>query len=229
MPGGRPNLDVLAERHAIGYKCIWKLVHNAIIKAKVLRRRRERGQEDVRTNSAVYKRAKTYYADQRRDHPELNAERCAEYRVRVDQAARDRERYATDMNYQMRKKLRARVYGALVYRKTGRVHKTGTTFGEGSLTGCTVEEFKAHIEQQLHGGMTLATIQIDHIWPLALYDLSDPVEQRRAFSWRNCRPAWTKENLEKGMKVPEATLGATVPEWFRPPSHRRSPSLVERP
>lgn len=34
MPGGRPNLDVLAQRNAIGYKCIWKLVHNAIIKAK---------------------------------------------------------------------------------------------------------------------------------------------------------------------------------------------------
>jgi hypothetical protein len=42
---------------------------------------------------------------------------------------------------------------------------------------------------------------VDHIFPLAMANLEDPAELRAAINWRNCRPMWGVENLEKKATV----------------------------
>lgn len=71
--------------------------------------------------------------------------------------------------------------------------------------GCTVEEFKTHLENQFQPGMTWDNNthfgwHIDHIKPIASFDLSDPKQRDEAFHYTNLQPLWWKDNLRKGKK-----------------------------
>jgi hypothetical protein len=73
------------------------------------------------------------------------------------------------------------------------------------LVGCTLIEFRAHIESQWKPGMswdnyTLDGWHVDHIRPLASFDLADPAQQKAAFHYTNCQPLWAAENLSKNAK-----------------------------
>lgn len=84
------------------------------------------------------------------------------------------------------------------------------TTGGMRYVGCTVEELVIHLEDQFVEGMTwenhgLEGWHVDHIFPLSKADLTDPAQLRAAFDWRNLRPAWAAENIEKSDKIlPEA-------------------------
>lgn len=42
---------------------------------------------------------------------------------------------------------------------------------------------------------------IDHIRPLASFDLTDPIKFKQAVHYTNLQPLWQKDNLKKGKKV----------------------------
>ena len=42
---------------------------------------------------------------------------------------------------------------------------------------------------------------IDHIIPCSSFDLSIEENKLKCFSWKNLRPCWAIENLEKGNKI----------------------------
>lgn len=42
---------------------------------------------------------------------------------------------------------------------------------------------------------------VDHIIPCAVFDLTDPVEQKQCFHYSNCRPMWHIENIKKSDKI----------------------------
>ena len=72
------------------------------------------------------------------------------------------------------------------------------------LIGCSVEEFRAHIEDQWRHGMSWANWgqrsddwQLDHIRPVSSFDLSDSAELRKCFHFTNFQPLWTYENARK--------------------------------
>jgi hypothetical protein len=48
---------------------------------------------------------------------------------------------------------------------------------------------------------------IDHIRPLASFDLTDPKQQRQAFHYTNLQSLWAKENLSKGKKISCMSIG----------------------
>jgi len=71
------------------------------------------------------------------------------------------------------------------------------------LLGCSIEEFKSHIELQFKEGMTWDnhghyTWHIDHIRPCASFDLTDPKQQKMCFHYTNMQPLWWIDNLKKG-------------------------------
>jgi hypothetical protein len=41
------------------------------------------------------------------------------------------------------------------------------------------------------------TWHVDHVFPLAWFDLSDPATQKKAFSYKNLQPLFAEENSSK--------------------------------
>lgn len=73
------------------------------------------------------------------------------------------------------------------------------------LLGCTVERVIEHLEGQFVGEMTWDNWSqygwhIDHIQPLASFDLTDPAQVARACHYSNLQPLWWRDNIKKGAK-----------------------------
>ena len=69
------------------------------------------------------------------------------------------------------------------------------------LLGCSAEEYRVYLERLFEPGMDWENREewhIDHVIPLASFDLSDPDQQARAFHYTNTRPMWAEDNLLKG-------------------------------
>lgn len=83
-------------------------------------------------------------------------------------------------------------------RKTGKLAK----FQE--LVGTTIPELKRYLENQFQPNMSWENYgkwHIDHIKPLASFDLTKEEEQKKAFHYTNLQPLWAKDNLHKHAKV----------------------------
>lgn len=72
------------------------------------------------------------------------------------------------------------------------------------LLGCTLANFKSHLESQFELGMNWTNMgkwEIDHRVPLASFNLADPEQQKLAFNFHNCRPMWKEANRQKSDKM----------------------------
>ena len=102
-------------------------------------------------------------------------------------------RYNNDINFQLRVRLRNRLRTALKLN-----FKSGNTV---ELLGCSLEEFKQHLESKFEPGMTWQESgkwHIDHIRPVTAFDLSDPAQQRDCCHYTNLQPMWVIDNIKKG-------------------------------
>jgi hypothetical protein len=89
-------------------------------------------------------------------------------------------------------------------RKRGRVEP---------LLGCSLTDFKKHIESKFLSGMTWqnhghSTWHVDHIKPLSAFNLTDVEERRAATHYLNLQPMWAADNMSKGAKWKERALVA---------------------
>lgn len=71
--------------------------------------------------------------------------------------------------------------------------------------GCSIPELKQYLESKFQSGMTWENQgyegwHIDHIIPLAKFNLNNLNEQEIAFHYTNLQPLWAKQNLAKGAK-----------------------------
>ena len=72
--------------------------------------------------------------------------------------------------------------------------------------GCSIEELKQHLESKFSPGMTWDNWttdgwHIDHIKPLASFDLTDRKQLLEACHYTNLQPLWAKDNLTKNDKI----------------------------
>lgn len=105
-------------------------------------------------------------------------------------------RLDNDPTYKILRYTRNRVYIAI---RKG--YKSASTL---ELLGCTPEYAKKHLEGKFLPGMSWDNYgewHIDHIKPLASFDLTNPEEQRKAFHYTNIQPLWAEDNLKKGAKI----------------------------
>ena len=104
----------------------------------------------------------------------------------------------TDPIFAIKARLRNRVWSMLKNKK-----KSATTE---KMLGCSYEFFKTYIEQKFPENMgwhNMGEWHIDHIKPLASFDLNNVEEQAIAFHYTNHQPLWAKDNIAKGAKMIE--------------------------
>lgn len=155
-------------------------------------RKREKGHQERHTQ---------YMREYRASHPEKAAEaskartlaaRHPEEMKRRNE--RERKRRKNDPGYHIEKVLRCRMH--LLLRRKNPKPRTK------SLLGCSTEELRVHIERQWELGMSWENYgvrgwHIDHIKPVADFDLLDAAQQEECFHFTNLRPLWAAENQRR--------------------------------
>lgn len=127
--------------------------------------------------------------------------RNAQPEVKIQKAEYKRNRYHKNINFKLNNILRARLNEAIRNN-----HKTGSAVSD---LGCSIEELKKHLESQFHHNPETGEIMswenhsrdgwhIDHIRPLASFDLSNADQLKEACRYTNLQPLWCKNNLSKG-------------------------------
>ncbi len=148
-----------------------------------------------------YDENKSKRLDYAKSYIAKNKEKVDTYRKQYRQSHRDQERiyyrkykkdrYHKDLDFRIRCILRSRIRDALQFGRAG-----------SSVEGldCSIKELKQHLENQFQPGMSWENYgewHIDHIIPLASFDLSDKKQFRKACHYTNLQPLWKKDNLTK--------------------------------
>lgn len=146
---------------------------------------------------------------------ELNLKRREEYAKTPEVRREDRRRWIRNNPERNRENQRLcklnREHTDPAYKLAGRVRtrlgealkKFNRSASSEQLLGCSWDQFLGHLEIQFSGDMcwdNYGRWHVDHVRPLATFDLSKPEEQRAAFHWTNHQPLWAKDNLKKGAK-----------------------------
>lgn len=117
------------------------------------------------------------------------------YRETYDMAGYIRDRKKNDIQFRIGVLLRVRLAVALKKNQRG-----GSAVKD---LGCTLPQFKKHIESLFLPGMkwenwAFRGWHIDHIIPLTAFDLTDPEQVKKACHYTNLQPMWWRENISKG-------------------------------
>jgi hypothetical protein len=141
--------------------------------------------------SAIREIRRERYRDQRQRRYQKNRDR-----IIAGVVQRAKHRRESDPIFRLRHTIRGRISNAL--RKSG---KAGSAI---KLLGCSIEDAKSYIEGKFAQGMAWSNWgawHLDHIRPLASFDLSDPAELAQACHFTNLQPLWAGENMRKGGRV----------------------------
>jgi hypothetical protein len=103
-----------------------------------------------------------------------------------------------NLQLKIKDSLRARLRSALKHNT-----KSGSAVRD---LGCTIEEFKTYLESKFQPGMNWDNWSrdgwhIDHIKPLASFDLTDRKQLLEACHYTNLQPLWAQDNLSKSDKI----------------------------
>jgi len=106
-----------------------------------------------------------------------------------------RNRCKADVRFRLRRNLRERLRQAIKGN-----FKTGSAVAD---LGCSIPELKLHLENQFQPGMSWENYgewHIDHIRPLASFDLADREQFLQACHFSNLQPLWEEDNRKKADK-----------------------------
>jgi len=150
---------------------------------------------DETTKQLYYSRHKEYYQRTRDKHLNHKKEWYVENHSRLKECRLNR--YNNDINFKLRSLLRCRLNAVI------RGSKKGSAVRD---LGCSIEELKLYLEPKFQDGMTWDnwgkySWHVDHIVPLASFDLSDPEQLKKACHYTNLQPLWAYDNLSKGDKI----------------------------
>lgn len=99
--------------------------------------------------------------------------------------------------FRLKNLVRSRINEVLAYKGIKKKYKTL------KYLGCTWQELKIHLQSQFKSGMNWnnrTEWHVDHIIPLAFFDLNKKEQREFAFSYVNLQPLWAIDNLRKGAR-----------------------------
>jgi len=117
--------------------------------------------------------------------------------VREKARNRIRERLKNDYVFILKSRLRTRFYQ---YVKKGLAKKQVET---SELIGCDWKYLKNHLQKRFKKGMSWQNFgkwHIDHIKPMAHFNLLDVKQQYECCNYKNLQPKWAFDNLSKGAR-----------------------------
>ena len=136
----------------------------------------------------------------RNKNPDLANERTKRWRQENPDKIRKYKnfKYHNDVNTKLSEILRRRISCAVKNNQ-----KAGSAVRD---LGCSIDEFKIYLENKFQEGMTwenwsYSGWHIDHIKPLASFDLSNREQFLEACNYKNLQPLWAIDNLKKSNKT----------------------------
>jgi hypothetical protein len=109
-----------------------------------------------------------------------------------------KKRMKEDINFKLSHNLRNRVRTML---KKNKGKRAGSAVRD---LGCSIEEFKKYIESKFQDGMTWGNYgkwHLDHVKPLASFDLTNRTQFLEACNYMNYQPLWALDNIKKSDKI----------------------------
>ena len=102
----------------------------------------------------------------------------------------------------LNRKIKSRLSNRIKYAlKASSLRKDNNTM---SYLGCSHIFLRKWFDFLFEGGMSWDNFgewHIDHVIPCDSFDLTNEEHVKQCFSWKNIRPCWQQENLEKGSKT----------------------------
>ena len=124
------------------------------------------------------------------DRSEYRRQYALDNRERL--TANKNTKYSNDPLFKLKEILKTRLSKAIT-----RGQKDGSAVKD---LGCSVEELKIHLESKFQPGMTWENYgewHIDHVVPLAKFDLLNREELLKACNYTNLQPLWAIDNIKK--------------------------------
>lgn len=123
-------------------------------------------------------------------------------------------RLVRDTAYKVMCRLSSRIRDAL--RRKG-VVKSSTSL---KYLGCSTAHLREHLGSRFTGGMSWSNYgvlgwHVDHIIPCAAFDLAREDHQMICFNYRNLRPLWWRDNVDKCDSVDADVIAAADPWVLR--------------
>lgn len=109
---------------------------------------------------------------------------------------RESFRRKNDIFFKLKRNLRIRLNRALK-----KNWKSGSAVSD---LGCSIDDFKKHLELQFQPGMTWENHgewHIDHIIPLSSFDLTNNEQLKIACNYENLQPLWARDNIIKSDRI----------------------------
>ena len=103
-----------------------------------------------------------------------------------------KNRIKTDFGFRLICNTRRRIHYAL----NGKSKPSSTL----DILGIDVETYRKWIERQLTPKMNWTNIEIDHVKPICVFDISKDGELKEALNWKNTQPLLKKIHSQKGVK-----------------------------
>jgi hypothetical protein len=138
-------------------------------------------------NTYWYLNNKEYSIERSRAYEAINKDKVKERKRKYVN-----KRRSEDLSFRLAANIRARISRAVTH-----------NFKHSSLSGylgCTIEELKTYLESKFQLGMTWDNYgewEIDHIYPLAKSDLTNPDIFAKVCNYTNLQPLWALENKIK--------------------------------
>ena len=136
--------------------------------------------------------------DKKREYYKDNRDRIKEYQLRNHDKIIARKRiysnnkYKSDINFRIISNTRRKIHHAL----NGKSISSLTT----DILGIDINLYRKWIEFQFTPEMKWENIEIDHVKPICLFDISDDEQLKEAFNWMNTQPLLKKDHQLKGTK-----------------------------
>ena len=142
-----------------------------------------------------------YYQNNRdriKDYYLQNRDRLNNYQKKYNYENKEKinlyikNRKKTDINFRIIHNTKRRMHHALNDKS-----KSSSTL---DILGIDVETYRNWIEWQMTPEMNWSNIEIDHVKPICMFDVTKDYELKEAFSWKNTQPLLKQDHRQKGIK-----------------------------